>query len=199
MAAKLDAEIRSQMDVSFLHSTFFTDSQIVLGYIKNDHKRFKTFVENRVSIIRQLSEPSQWQHIEGISNPADVASRGCVAGDLPLTWVEGPNFLRTFRCDWPLFDGSITSIHEDVDDPELAKASVNTVVDEDNRVHPVDRLSEYFSSYYRMKKAVAILLRVKAKLKAKTAETGRVTSKEMREAEILIITHVQAISLISVS
>ena len=39
--------------------TFWTDSQVVLGYIRNDLKRFKVFVANRVQKIRDHSDVSQ--------------------------------------------------------------------------------------------------------------------------------------------
>ncbi|XP_015754719.1 PREDICTED: uncharacterized protein LOC107334302 [Acropora digitifera] len=43
--------------------TYWTDSMIVLKYIANENRRFVTFVANRVTVIRQESEPSQWRHI----------------------------------------------------------------------------------------------------------------------------------------
>ncbi|KAJ8019886.1 hypothetical protein HOLleu_41658 [Holothuria leucospilota] len=42
---------------------FWTDSMIVLGYIRNEERRFKTFVANRVSKIRENSSPDQWRHV----------------------------------------------------------------------------------------------------------------------------------------
>jgi hypothetical protein len=61
--------------------TFWTDSMIVLGYIRNISRRFKTFVANRLSIIQELSTADQWRHIDTKSNPADVASRCMPAED----------------------------------------------------------------------------------------------------------------------
>ena len=67
---------------------------IVLGYIRNISRRFKTFVANRLSIIQELSTADQWRHFDTKSNPADVASRGMRAEDSKRMsmWLNGPDF-----------------------------------------------------------------------------------------------------------
>ena len=57
--------------------------EFVDGLIESDSRRFKTFVANRVSLIRENSTPDQWCHIDGNDNPADILSRGCNASTLP--------------------------------------------------------------------------------------------------------------------
>ena len=49
---------------------------IVLNYIKNETRRFQTFVANRVTEIRELSQPEQWRHCPTKWNAADDVSRG---------------------------------------------------------------------------------------------------------------------------
>lgn len=41
------------------HSVFWTDSMSVLCYVKNENRRFQTFVANRIAIIRDGSNPDQ--------------------------------------------------------------------------------------------------------------------------------------------
>ena len=65
--------------------TYWTDSMIVLKYIANEKRRFVTFVANRVTVIRQESEPSQWRHVRSELNPADYASRGIKASETKKT------------------------------------------------------------------------------------------------------------------
>ena len=48
----------------------------VLNYIRNEIRRFQTYVANRVTEIRELTFPHQWRHCPGAINPADDASRG---------------------------------------------------------------------------------------------------------------------------
>ena len=42
-------------DVTSIREHFWTDSQVVLGYINNESKRFKVFVANRVQLIHDNS------------------------------------------------------------------------------------------------------------------------------------------------
>jgi len=67
---------------------------IVLKYIANDVRRFVTFVANRVAVIREESEPSQWRHIRSEMNPADYASRGIKPSEAEKLgrWCQGPEF-----------------------------------------------------------------------------------------------------------
>ncbi|PFX14842.1 hypothetical protein AWC38_SpisGene20975 [Stylophora pistillata] len=60
-------------------SVFWTDSMSVLRYVKNENRRFHTFVANRIAVIRVGSNPDQWYHVEGTMNPGDYTSRGLSA------------------------------------------------------------------------------------------------------------------------
>ncbi|XP_060593431.1 uncharacterized protein LOC132747884 [Ruditapes philippinarum] len=81
VGCRLFAMLSEELDMNFDHFTFWTDSMIVLGYINNVSKRFKTFVGNRLSIIHETTYPDQWRHVHTSSNPADIASRGISAYD----------------------------------------------------------------------------------------------------------------------
>ena len=48
---------------------------IVLGYITNEVRKFRTFVENRVVIIRRLTNIENWRHVSSEDNPADLLTR----------------------------------------------------------------------------------------------------------------------------
>ena len=74
---------------------YYTDSKVVLGYIKNDTRRFHVYVANRVQTIRNLSQPDQWEYVESSVNPADQATRGLKPDQLmESSWIKGPDFLR---------------------------------------------------------------------------------------------------------
>ena len=74
---------------------FYTDSTVVLGYISNSTRRFQVFVANRVGVIQSISNISQWSHVPGKDNPADVASRGCSPLELSSSiWFSGPSLLH---------------------------------------------------------------------------------------------------------
>lgn len=87
--------IREELQIPNYNFTFYTDSQVVLGYISKDAKRFHVYVSNRVSRIRSFCGPGRWRYIMSEQNPADVASRGCSTRELPQsTWLSRPDFLR---------------------------------------------------------------------------------------------------------
>ena len=99
VAARLERMIRNESDVKIDCSTFWTDSTCVLSYLSNTSKRFKTFVANRVGIIRDISSPSQWRYVDSAHNPADDASRGLSAEALVKSqrWLTGPESCGNLR------------------------------------------------------------------------------------------------------
>lgn len=76
LAVRVDTMLKEELKWAFEHSVFWTDSTSVLKYIKNEDRRFHTFMANRTSTIREASEPWQWRHVGSKDNPADDASRG---------------------------------------------------------------------------------------------------------------------------
>ena len=73
VAVKIHKQIREELTLPIHEVAFWTDSTIVLQYIKNSHTRFQTFVANRLATIHDLSSPSQWRYVSSDLNPADFA------------------------------------------------------------------------------------------------------------------------------
>lgn len=82
VAVRVDKMLRLELQLPLKKSCFWTDSTSVLKHIKNEDRRFQTFVANRVSIIRDNSEVAQWRYLPTSLNPADDASRGVKAENL---------------------------------------------------------------------------------------------------------------------
>ena len=76
LSVRISVSLREELEYDQITEVFYTDSQVVLGYIKNDARRFHVFVANRVQQIRDNSSPDQWKYIETSKNPADESSRG---------------------------------------------------------------------------------------------------------------------------
>ena len=94
LSAKVAKNLEGELKFPNATHTFWSDSKIVLGYIKNDSKRFHLFVANRVQIIREISFPDQWHYVPTNDNPADLASRGLSVTELQSSmWLRGPDFL----------------------------------------------------------------------------------------------------------
>ena len=82
VAVRLDRMIRRELDIKINNSFFRTDSTAVSRYVKNENKRFQTFVANKLAVIHAGSSPSQLFYIDTLQNPANDASRGLHAMQL---------------------------------------------------------------------------------------------------------------------
>ncbi|KAJ8403145.1 hypothetical protein AAFF_G00360610 [Aldrovandia affinis] len=128
VAVKIDKMLHQELQVPLQPSTFWTDSTTVLRYIDNDTARFKTFVANRINVIREATKPSQWKYVRTTENPADLPSRGLKAKSLAQsrTWIDGPSFLLNNECDWP--EQPMQRKESLQNDPEVKNmATVNTI------------------------------------------------------------------------
>ena len=185
---------------------YHTDSITVLRYIKNDQKRFQVFVANRVQLIRNHSSPDQWRYVDTKENPADDASRGLDAKTLTeqQRWLTGPGFLWQPEKAWPAQPLSVGEIS--TEDPEVKKQIdiFTTTICDPAPIATVSKLLQHFSDWYRLKKAVAVYLRVKAVLKERrlrkkndepiklSEHRTALTVQELDIAETVIIQFIQS-------
>ena len=95
-ATELDQHIKRHLEIPIDETFFWSDSTIVLQYVKNKDRRFQTFVANRIGKIHERSEPKQWRHVDAASNPPDDVSRGMTASELLWSdrWLHGPSYLQ---------------------------------------------------------------------------------------------------------
>ncbi len=140
---------------------YHTDSTTVLRYILNDNTRFHVFVANRVQLIRALTTPSQWRYVRSSDNPADYASRGMNGKTLleQHNWIHRPKFLWEEEDKWP--EQPLPLGKTSANDPEVKNIVSSSVVLVDNSLSSVNKLFEFYSDWHQLKKAVAIILRVR--------------------------------------
>ncbi|XP_060810246.1 uncharacterized protein LOC132904333 [Amyelois transitella] len=95
LAAKLLNEVAQVMNVPKHRLYAWTDSTVVLAWLRGLPSRWTTFVSNRVSEILNIIDSSQFNHVGTKFNPADCASRGLQPSDLKREklWWSGPIFL----------------------------------------------------------------------------------------------------------
>lgn len=55
---------------------YFSNSRIVMSWLKMPMERLKLYVSNRVIKIRDISNTSRWFHVTTNNNPADMDTRG---------------------------------------------------------------------------------------------------------------------------
>jgi len=77
----------------------YTDSEIVLAWLKNDPEKKDVFTCNRLRKILDVTTSDQWSHVRTHENPADLASRGATAAEIvsSVLWWSGPPFVREIR------------------------------------------------------------------------------------------------------
>ena len=176
--------IKDQLDIDNEDFHFYTDSQIVLGYISNDEKRFFVYVANRVGRIRAFSMPKQWNHIPTKENPADLATRPFSASDLPSSkWIRGPsclttNLKTTDDLNFPLVD------------PDIDK-EVRTVISTAKSTLHVSTsclLCNSIDKFSKWSKLVCLVRLMKGCMRRKSGDKSAVTTEE---AEIVALKHVQ--------
>ena len=143
LSVKISKMLREELDVHVDDEIFWTDSQVVLGYINSDVRRFKVFVANRVQQIRDHTSTKQWHFIESSNNPADDTSRGLDSKmkNQIKRWFNSPSFLCDKKQCW-LQKCQINEVR--VDDRELKSISVNTMQIQENSV--LTKLQEKISS-----------------------------------------------------
>lgn len=163
VSVKVSSLLQRELEYESVTNYFWSDSQIVLGYIANDARRFHTFVANRVQQIREQTEPSQWSYVSTKENPADLASRGTTVKELSHSmWFSGPGFL--WKQDLPSNnDGMISELSPD--DCELKRVQVFETLAHESCTTSFYNSFKYFSSWARLRRVVALCSRFAQKLK----------------------------------
>lgn len=199
LSVKLWSHVRRSLKIPVNRARFWTDSTIVLHYIHNTRSRFKTFVANRIGVILKNTYPEQWGHIHTDENPADLASRGIdreVITNLER-WLHGPQFLTQPEGSWPRRFGE--SLKCDFSQLEIKKES--TVSGITTSFDAVDVFISYYSSWSKLLRSVAWLLRFKRYLRwnmNKQPElapaAGQLSCQDLDSAELSVLRYVQSVS-----
>lgn len=96
LAAQLLNEVSQVLRVPKEKLHAWSDSTVVLAWLKGEPSRWTTFVSNRVSESLTILDKDQWRHVNTTQNPADCASRGISANELKSykLWWQGPEWLQ---------------------------------------------------------------------------------------------------------
>ncbi|KAK5976505.1 hypothetical protein GCK32_016887 [Trichostrongylus colubriformis] len=195
---------------------FFTDSEIVLGWMKASANRqaMGVLVANRLKEVRRIVDNLEAQgvtvlfgHIPTALNPADCATRGLTSASCQEHfWWNGPQFIHgdiTKTSEYEKMFPLVKSQEEAVGDIDAQMAAMTLITLQRNEMEEptVFRLAR-FSSLYKAKRVVAYvhrfihrllqhfpLARKEAIFEAIPALRSRheFTDKELREAKNTII------------
>ncbi|XP_055585541.1 uncharacterized protein LOC129738386 [Uranotaenia lowii] len=186
-AAKLHKKVHDALKLNISSSRFWSDSMVVLHWIRSPASNWKTFIANRVAEIQQLSHGSNWYHVPGSSNPADLVSRGVSVDQLLSSdlWTKGPSWLQQGEENWPSQSFSMPDWSD-----QLLERKLTTLVAQ--APPPPSPIITRFSSYHRMVRVIAYCFRFSQLTREKTRpESSSLSVQELERAKFALITIVQ--------
>ncbi|KAL0146798.1 hypothetical protein M9458_057737 [Cirrhinus mrigala] len=168
IGVRLGNNLLKPLNMKLRQVHLFTDSMIVLQWIRSPAHKWKQFVSNRVSEIQSLTNPAMWSHCKSKVNPADLPTRGQTIMNLKESelWWKGRPFLTT---------------------PNLTEESDDDQRDEDlnNELKQVQHISVQLNSSSDQSETEPVLdlLKYSKLKKVLSRRGGELTAEEMFEAE----------------
>lgn len=179
LLARLVSKLKSVLHLKIFKTYLWTDSQIVLSWLRDTPNRWTTFVANRVAEIQELTINDQWRHINSKDNPADCLSRGITSQEIlnHSLWWEGPKFLVEIS------NLDIVDTRDVIENlPEQRKVTLSQTI-----VEPIVDWFR-FSKFGRLQRAIAYCLRFGKNSKG----TGPLSVQELELSLQKIIILIQA-------
>jgi hypothetical protein len=189
LAVKLSLVFEREMPLESITPYFWSDSQIVLSYVKNTKRRFKTFVANRVGFILEHSAACQWLYVPSELNPADSLSRGLFASELheEALFSRGPEFLLWKKDDWPSQPSAGNELDKDPEVKGHAVACVTTAATSD----ATETLISHYGSLDHLKRAICWFHKLVAWRRNKDEVEADIKVSDMYSAEESLVRYTQ--------
>ena len=163
----------------------WSDATVTLCWIHSDPNRWKTFLCNKVAEIQAFTNPTQWRHFPGLDNPADHLSRGLLGDQIQSLdiWWHAPSWLALRAEDWP--SGTLATSHSLPEE----KKKPSQVLETTTHTSLIDTLR--FSSYWKMVRTVAWIVRFLNNVRRKEKSVGELTATELTAARMYWVKVVQ--------
>ncbi|CAD6997982.1 unnamed protein product [Ceratitis capitata] len=188
LLAELINALLPQLDVAQPVVYKWTDSTIVLSWLRKPPCSWTTFIANRVAKIEELVGVTGWNHVDSIDNPADLGSRGVSPQELAVSniWWNGPDWLKRHPSEWP-------QKRDDIMDTELEQKIVRTHT---ARVIHTEDILQRFSDFSRALRVVSRIFQFYNKIHPVIKLTApdnnpEITSKAINEAKSRLILQTQ--------
>lgn len=184
VGARIFEKVSTSLRVNITSATFWTDSTIVLGWLKMHPSRLQPFVRNRVAEILETTGRFSWRHVPTTENPADHISRGVKFDSIQYLsqWWSGPSFLSQDKSNWPFNPRNVEQTLPETRS-EVALFSKDHKMNENAALIDFNR----FSRFLKLKRSIAYVLRFINKCKKLTFSHNYLTDDELKTALNLII------------
>ncbi|XP_063363566.1 uncharacterized protein LOC134652324 [Cydia amplana] len=187
LGAQLCTKVAQSIKTKIVKHVMWTDSMVVLGWLKSQSKTLQAFVRNRVNKINELTQGHEWKHVPTDFNPADLASRGVDPQHLPSLsfWWEGPSFLKKDFTEWP----SQPQTPSDLPEVKVLLTVKDETLSSGDPVVTFDR----HSSYVRLKRMYAYVFRFIHNCRKSNAKLkGPLTVQELKDSLAFLVKKCQA-------
>ncbi|XP_058810926.1 uncharacterized protein LOC131675800 [Topomyia yanbarensis] len=186
LLSRLTLKILAAVEIKFVSVTLWSDSQIVLCWIRKSPDELETYVGKRVREIQNITGEFKWNYIPSAENPADCLSRGITPKNiksLPLWWTGPPRFQTE--------DPQIVELTSmaDAELPEIRKTMLVAAVKVE-RLLLFDRINRFSI----IQRAMAYVVRFCDYIRSgrKKLTRGSLTTDEISRSFIVIVRLVQA-------
>lgn len=176
--ANLLDTVRDALKQKVKEVVLWSDSTIVLHWLRTPANQLKTFVANRVAEVQEKTINCIWRHVPSADNPADILSRGATMEQLinNKLWWHGPEWLSV-KEEWP--EQKI----EKIDSIPEKKASAAVVL---LLVNPMAETIQRFSTFKKLKRVIAYCHRFADNARGNKT-SGPLTVNELERASTSII------------
>ena len=174
--------------VKFESVNCWSDSTIVLSWLKND-RSYKQFVSHRAKEILKLTSPDMWNHCPTEYNPADVGSRGQSVRDLRANqlWWHGPEWLESSKENYPVQPSKTQLETEECYQEIRQELTILLAKNELKGNVNLDKILDVnkFSSYNRLLKCTALVLRFISNMKSRVQKRhNEIKVEELEPSEL---------------
>lgn len=191
LLVRLICKILDALTLPLRKVVLYSDSEIVLAWLKKHPYQLETFVGNRVAQILALSRNFEWRYVRTHHNPADISSRGMLPGELMVCepfWTGG-EYINT--------PGVAQDLPDEIPDEDLPELKANVVVMAALIQEPLEIFSKS-SSYRRLQQTVAWIMRFfdnARKPKAERNYKRHLTVRELRRSTNVVVRVIQHVEL----
>lgn len=169
LLARTMAFLRPLLNHHHVDCYCWTDSTVALDWLSQHPSRWRTFVSNRVHEVQTKLPEAVWQYVSSQQNPVDAVSRGITPSELieSTLWWEGPPWLKLPPSQWLQTSVPGTS-NTHIEARNQLPSHLQQVTEEWN-------LSQRYSSWIKLLRVTAYILRFISRLRARQASLENLT------------------------